>query len=356
MFDPEVIPATQAVVADFVTDDTINPTKFMMPALSDLVDRKPVKSKGLAAIGIAADGISVCRVMYDKYLPLLDICEFKPCLQSERVSVLQKLMKTHDLGYSMCTTVQDPGFYSLHLVDGPNVPPSEMKSAIRWRIMDLIDYDIDDAVYDVFNVPGRNLRGQGGRMMYAVVARAAEIRQRIELFKSAGLKLSVIDVPELALRNIAALLPQNKEGVALLHFTQQGGIVTLVHNSILYVARNINIGTRSLRNARTKAVQETPERTSALPGEFQGYINSIVLEVERALEYYDLHSSNPPITTLYIPPLESEVPGITKALSDNLSIAIHVLDINTVMDCPKLINENLQVRSLITIGAALRHG
>jgi len=351
-----MISAVQAVMADKAPDTVKKPSKFTLPSFSNLLRRKTVKLKGLAAIGIATDGISVCRIVYEKNHPLLDVCEFKPCLQSERATALQDLIKTHGLGHVKCTTVQDPGFYTLHLVDGPNVQPAEMKAAIRWRIKDLIDYDISDAVYDIFNVPGRNLRGQGGRMMYAVVARATEIQQRVDLFKSAGLKLSVIDIPELAMRNIASLLPQNNEGVALLHFTQQSGLITLVNNSVLYVARNVNIGTRRLRNAQTKVTQDTSELTTASMSEFQNYVNNIVLEVERSLEYYDRHSSNPPISTLYVPPMDGEVPGLIKALSDNLSISIHVLDINSILNCAKNVGEHLQVRSLLTIGAALRHG
>lgn len=357
MFNPFAKSSNKTVTTEEAPDTAEKPPKAGRISLPSYLRIKKSAAKGLTSISIAHDGISICRVFREKDEPVLDICEFKPCMQSERALALNDLIKSHGLSNAKCTTVLDPGFYSIHLVDGPNVQPSEMKAAIRWRIKELIDYDIDDTVYDIFDVPGRNLRGQGGRMMYAVVARASEIQQRMELYKSAGLQLSVVDIPELSLRNIASLLPQNKEGVAILHLTQQSGIITLICNSTLYVARTVNIGTRKLRNALTKKEKDDDfgELTSSSISEFQNYINNIVLELERSLEYYERHSSNPPITNLFITPLESEVPGLTTALSESLSISVNILNINHILNCTKNISDNLQAHTLFTVGAALRH-
>ncbi len=52
----------------------------------------------------------------------------------------------------------------------PAACDNELRAAVRWRIKDLIDFHIDDAVIDVFEMPA-HARGGPNRMMYAVKAR-----------------------------------------------------------------------------------------------------------------------------------------------------------------------------------------
>lgn len=320
---------------------------------SFLTKRKP-KGKGRTAIGISVEGVSVCNVVRANDKPVLSICEFRPCMTTERTAVLQELLKETRITNIPVTTVLEPGSYSLHLVDAPNVQPAEMRDAIRWRIKELIDFEIDEAVYDIFDVPGRNLRGQGGKMMYAAVTRASVIQARADQLKAVGLKLKIVDIPELALRNIASLVDDGG-GVGILHLSQQNGVIVLTCNDTLFVARNVNIGLNRLRNALTKkSEQEDQEFTAAATTEYHHFLENIILEIQRSLEYYERHSSNPPITKLYIPSMDQEIPGFVAHIKQNLGLTVNVLDLNKIMECTEELSENLQMRLLYVIGAALR--
>ena len=76
-------------------------------------------------------------------------------------------------------SVLDPAVYHFSLVEAPDVPADELRAAVRWRIKDLIDFHIDDAVIDVFEMPP-HARGGPHRMMYAVTAKAELVKQQIE--------------------------------------------------------------------------------------------------------------------------------------------------------------------------------
>ena len=52
-----------------------------------------------------------------------------------------------------CTTLLKPQQYQILLVEAPAVKREELKSAVRWRIKDMLDYHIDDATIDVLDVP-----------------------------------------------------------------------------------------------------------------------------------------------------------------------------------------------------------
>src|SRR5258706_3389120 len=83
----------------------------------------------------------------------------------------ERLAKEFHFDRYQCATLLRPGDYQMLVVEAPTVPQAELKSAIRWRIKDLLDYHVDDATVDVLDIPPES--GQPGRShsMYAVAAR-----------------------------------------------------------------------------------------------------------------------------------------------------------------------------------------
>ena len=70
--------------------------------------------------------------------------------------------------------------YQLALVEAPDVPPAEMRAAMRWRLRDAIDFRVEDAVIDVIDVPSQGRGGQS-RMLYAVAARRTAVDRHAAL-------------------------------------------------------------------------------------------------------------------------------------------------------------------------------
>ena len=164
-----------------------------------------------------------------------------------------------------CATLLEPGDYQLLLVEAPNVPPAELKAAIRWRIKDLLDYHVDDATVDVLDIPPDPSGAAGGHSMYAVAARNDAIQACIERFDAAQIPLSVIDVAETAQRNVAALYEDEGRGVGMLYLGDSSGLFTINYRRELYLARRIDIGYDQVSAApeRDRGVQ--PHRARADP-------------------------------------------------------------------------------------------
>jgi len=256
--------------------------------------------------------------------------------------LLSELTKEYGLSGIPSLGVMEAGAYSLLLVETPSVPAAEVKAAIRWRIRELIDFPVEEAVIDIFDIPGQKTLGRPGTT-YVVVARSALIQERIELLESSGLNLTVLDIPELALRNIAALLPQDARGVAMLYLTPRGGYITLTRQGTLYLARNIEIGTEQL----TATQDNSGGFNSAL-------LDSIVLEIQRSLDYYESYYSQAPITHLAIVPGGYALLAEAAYIADKLGITVTPLDLNTVLTCKTPLNTRLQALCLTAIGTALR--
>ena len=219
----------------------------------------------------------------------------------------------------------DANEYSLLLTEAPDVPPDELRAAIRWRIKDLIDFHINDATLDVFDLPGEKAAGRA-RSMYAVAARSSAIQKRADMMSAAGINLDVIDIPEMAQRNLAALLPEDAKGVVLLSFTSGGGLITISKQSEIYLSRNIDIGLDMMAS-----FQDTNE-----------LFDRIALEVQRSLDYYDSHFRQAPITTIALAPMPREVPGLVEYLKANLSASVITMDLTKLMECEAELKPELQ--------------
>ena len=181
-------------------------------------------------------------------------------------------------------------------------------------------------------------------MVYVVAARSAVVKQRINQLLEAGLKLNTIDIPELCYRNIASLLPEDVGGVALICLARQRGILTLTRQETLYFSRRLQTGAEILW--RDDVDQLTPE--------IEGWLDSIVIEVQRSLDYYESNFSAPPIAGVVLAPLGKKIHGIAEYLSSQLGLPCRVLDLNELIDCPRPLAEQGQVFCLPAVGAALR--
>ena len=263
--------------------------------------------------------------------PRLGPCAF----QSETTDVTRL-----GLDDSPVSSVLPAGEYQLLLVESPDVPAEEINAAVRWRVKDLLDFDLDDAVIEVFEMPEQSNRGQKP-MLYVVAARRASVQRQVELLDNAGLGLDVIDIPELCIRNVAALLPQDAHGVAFLHIAEDHGILTITQQGVLYVIRHIEIGRRSFDEAEQ------------LYGGHSELLSGISLEVQRSLDYYESHYDRKPITDLVLGP-GPEFAALPSFLSEQLGLNVHLLDLGELFEMTTPVPADQQASCLLAVGAAMR--
>lgn len=293
---------------------------------------------GLAAIGLLEHGVCLVQVAHARGgHPQLTACEYRPWGTDGERKVLARLATDHGLKRTRCTTLLAHNDYSLLVTEAPEVQPGELKTALRWRVKDLIDFPIDEATLDIFDVPGAAAASGRAREMYAVAARNPAIQRQVDLLTRCGINLDIIDIPELAQRNLAALLAADQKGVVLLSFTAHGGLMTLTKNGRLYLSRNLDVGLERLRTA------EAP-----------GYLSRIVLEVQRSLDYFENHFREAPITHLVLAPSAHDIPNLVSYLGSNLSVQVEVMDLALLLDYATTAPSELATIGLATLGAALR--
>lgn len=274
--------------------------------------------------------------------PALELYRFQS--PTESPVDMRKMVKSLNLAGGIGISVLELGSYSLLQVEAPDVQPDELKAAIRWKVKDLLDYHIDDAVIDVFDVPDIKAAGQN-KVMYVVAARSADVKQRIDNLIDAGLNLEVIDIPEMALRNVASLLPEDVNGVALVYIEQNEGLITITRQKTLYLSRRIRFGYNALPD--TAIHSDDAEAVEA-------WFDNIIIEVQRSLDYYESHFSQLQVSGVVVSPGAREIPAMTDYLGRQLGLPVRILDVNELIDVSEPLDRQSQYHCLLAIGAALR--
>jgi len=268
-------------------------------------------------------------------LPCLHHCEFIRCDESsDRAALLAA--KIQDLGLQKlpCRYVLGRGHYQFLLVEAPKVPAEELNEALRWRIKDLLGFSVDKAVIDAFLLPGDSARAQKP-MAYVAVVEESVIRQTMQIVADAHLELVSIDIPELALRNLAVRGTNSERGLAVVHLIQGGGALLVIRNKQVYLSRQFDL------DYNGGLLDELPDEMLAL-------------ELQRSFDYYErqMRQVAPADVVFLGENITSD--KITEQLKENLSGNTALLEVTSGLQLNESIQSHLIPLCFLALGAALR--
>jgi MSHA biogenesis protein MshI len=255
---------------------------------------------------------------------------------------LSRMSKELKLERYRCTTLLERDAYQLHQIDAPNVPPAEMKQAVRWRMKDLVDYPLEAATIDVLDIPADARAPAPDHAVYAVTAPNTAIERCAAPFTASRVPLQCIDIPELAQRNVAALFERDGGGVVMLAFHRDDGLLTFSRAGELYNSRRIEVSLPQLLEA-------DEDRRAA-------YFERIALEVQRSINHLGRQYHYVPLVKVLLGPVPPEL-RLGEYLSSIVKVPVESVDLASVIDfaaVPELQEIALQSRYAQAIGAALR--
>jgi MSHA biogenesis protein MshI len=264
-------------------------------------------------------------------------------IEEGRADAAKVLAQRMHLDRFHCETLMSAGEYQLLTVEAPNVPPAELKAAIRWSVQGLIDFHIDDATIDVLDIPPEPGSSGAAHAMYAVIARNELVKRHIDRFHAAAIPLSVIDIAETAQRNIGILCEAtDAQGVALIYVADTYSLLTVNFKGELYLARRIEFGLDQLFRQNDDGARE-------------GGLNRILLEVRRTFDVFERQYHFVPVGKLVVAP-EPKDSGIRAHLAENLDLPVVSLELGEIVDFADGLEPDLaaQWKHFHLIGAALR--
>jgi MSHA biogenesis protein MshI len=273
--------------------------------------------------------------------PVIEHCTVYECESGESVEqALRRAVAKLGIAHANVFAVAGTDDYQLVQVESPEVQPAELRAAIRWRLRDVINFHIDDAVVDVFEIPDQSRRSQA-KMLFAVAARSAAVQRLVSALAPIATDFDVIDIPELCLRNVSALFPQDQKGVATLLLGERFAQLILTRQGVLYLARRIEYS----RGYDLESNADGAQNIDAA---------ALALELQRSLDYFESHYDQTPIADLILAPGGQRCQQLVTRLQSETSLRIGVLNLSDVMDGAESLQGEISADCLLALGAALR--
>lgn len=255
---------------------------------------------------------------------------------------LQHLRVARQLKSYVCTTLMGEGEYTVSQLDAPPVPAEERKEALRWVLKEMVSYPVDTACIEVLDIPRAGLPQGRAASVLAVSAAEQAVRARVAVFEEARIALDALDIPELAQRNVAALLEDENRGLAFLRIDETGMMLTLTFHGELLAVRRGEMNSVQLNGSDADQRARVQER--------------LVLELQRSLDNFDRQYSQIPISKVILASYP-QVENLVTELGENIYAPVKEMDLSSVLDfpaVPELKNLQYQAKNFLAIGAALR--
>ena len=293
-------------------------------------------SKGLVGVEISDGAIAIAHIRNRDNQSKLEHCELLIPEAHGELPREQFLARIQSLGLDKAATtlVLNSDLYTLLLVEAPNVPEEELSDAIRFRVKDMINFPVSEALVDVFTLPADSNRS-GRTMAYAVAAQESRLTPLLSLIAESGLKLAAIDIPEMGLRDLAELGGGAEEGVAWVRVMSGRGILVLMRANQVYLTRQFKLAYNA------GLFDELPE-------------DQLALELQRSLDYYERQMGQVPPRRVVLCGENITPDKIGDGLRRGISVPLELAELKVKLEQPGEFEESLLQSCAGAIGGALR--
>ena len=298
--------------------------------------KKKGSGRGRVGLHLNESGLALAHYDASQAAPLR-CCQIDQATL-ETPDLLKSVVTEWGLSGSETTWVLRPKEYSLLQVEAPSVSEAEMVEALRWKIKDMLSFDVSSAVIDYFSLPEDAYRGRN-QMLYVAVIEPTLSQQIEALLKTAGLTLTAIEIPELALLRLKALEGETL-ATAVLGLQSPTSLISLVCDDYLYLTRQVDSPASLIAADADEA--EIGQRAS-----------NLVLDLQRSLDFYESQIGKPPCLRLLVCPLQMGETPLLGQLRYNLAVELVQLDLGEHLQSQTPLSPELQTQALLAIAAVL---
>lgn len=212
-----------------------------------------------------------------------------------------------------CSVVLPTGSYQILLVESPPVPAEELASALRWKVKDLVNLPLEQAVIDGFLLPDDAFRGRQ-KMAYTVAADRVALQGLVDELKESGLDVDRVLIPELVMAQAVNELLHDENTEIVLVIGRKAGFLCAFAEGSIYLARNVGICEETLEQ-----LQGQGERAEAL-------LENFLLELQRSRDYFESQMGKGVVGRILVVPTEHDSSTLCEVVSERMRLSVEVID------------------------------
>lgn len=299
--------------------------------------------KERVGVTIDASSVALSVLIPDKEMRFKHINSVYRSLDEpgDAAKTLTKIVAENKLGGCAAYWALATNQYKIHQIDLPEAGENEMLPAVMWAVKDLLDFPLAQAVIDYYPVPPECVRGNQQKIN-VVCSDKTVLQPVFDAIKNAGLAVKVIDIPELALRNVMQNMDDVNYGVGLLYQNPQGVVLGFYRENHLLFSRVLT---------GVKMLQDTLDKNTG-----PAVREAILLEIQRTIDYYQSQLAQPPLKAIYIQPLIVAPGDLQAYLEKNLSLRVEIIDLNKSTLTLKAFTAPIQYGCFKSLSVAMREG
>ena len=188
----------------------------------------------------------------------------------QQAAALRQWVHDNHLQHVTCHCLLARHDVQLLQLEKPAVADDELLQAVKWKVKDLISFDVEKSVIDVYELP--NSPKTPVEYINAVVANEDVVARYVDVVRESGLELQVLDIYELATKNFIQSQPLENSTTMVLQFSDNDSLVTIYHHGDLYVARDFKIGLLDIEAALHQG---------------EDTYDALLLELQRSMDYFE---------------------------------------------------------------------
>ncbi len=272
--------------------------------------KKKQRTSWMQGISIEADGVA-CAKLSTKNGLHVQTATFLPYEDHQWQPALKSLLEKERIQGEVYISLSE-SFYTLLLIDAPDVPDAELADAIQWKVKDLISQPLDSVSIQFFRLPEDAYRGRM-EMVYVVVSEKSVIQSIIEVCEARNIDIKGITIEELSLSNLlfaSGVTEGDSTGMVSLGVSE--GQMRLVEGGNLYLARNLGIGVDRLSGLHEDELSEYD----------LAQCDELMFDIKRSLDYYESQLGKGLVNRVIIMPAEVNVVRLASVLNEKLDVMV----------------------------------
>ena len=285
--------------------------------LSSFKSRFSKKGKSNASTSMAIDlteqGFAIAEVTMSGDQVNIVNCQFVHNTNTKiRGELISELIQRRNINCAHTTWVLSGNTYKFLLAEAPNTQLESLRAIMPIKIKDsLLPWKVAEVTSDVLLLPPDAFRGRK-KSVYVAASQTKVIETQLQQFGEMGIKPEAITTIEVALKAYWAVLnPPAKTSIGIMRITETGGVIVMVCDGSIYLARRIVVALNGL----------TEEGANK-----QDIFDQVVLEIQRSVDFYESQLGKGPVSKVVMLPSPVDLGIGFDYIEQNISTDIEILD------------------------------
>lgn len=253
---------------------------------------KNVHRESSTVIAISESGFAIVEVALKGQIPQVLCCQFVSNTNASiRAELIAELIERRGINTQSVKMVLCDSRYKFLLAEAPQAPIESLRAIMPVKIKDSLPWRLSEITADVLMLPSDAFRGRK-RSVYVAVANNPYLEEQLEMLKSIRVEPVGVTTVEIALKAYWRLLETPAAvTVGILCMTESGGVIIMVCDGAIYLARRMAI---ALDTLGAEGVNK------------QDVFDQVILEIQRSVDFYESQLGKGPVSKIVLlqPPVD----------------------------------------------------